>query len=215
VETAIRELAEECGIRLVRESIESTLCPMEARRRTGPYVLVAPFAFRVATELPTVVDPREAVEARWIPLSTLRDPARHRLQCVPGQPKAVLYPAIEFDATPLWGFTYRLLTEWLALGPQQSMVARAGFEAGDCVLRFLLDHGLSLAQNWTGADTHHSPHKTAKIATVRGRIPDAAVLAQFSVPGSKIPSVNLLEARPDYVRVVDLAFEEYLIQAID
>lgn len=37
-----------------------------ARRRTGPFVLVAPFVFAVDSELPTVLDHREAVEAVWV-----------------------------------------------------------------------------------------------------------------------------------------------------
>ena len=38
------------------------LPPVLARRRTGPYVLVAPFVFEVEFELPAVVDHREEVE---------------------------------------------------------------------------------------------------------------------------------------------------------
>jgi 8-oxo-dGTP diphosphatase len=157
VETALRELAEECGIRLGRESLDAALPLMEARRPAPPYLLVAPFVFRVPRELPASVDVREAVEARWAPLSTLRDPARHCLQCVPGRPQAFRFPAVELDTTPQRG--------------------------------------------------------PVRAARVRGRIPDAAVLARFSAPGREIPAVNMLEARPDYVRIVGLAFEEYLIEA--
>jgi hypothetical protein len=32
--------------------------------------------------------------------------------------------------------------------------------------------------------------------------------------GSVIPAVNMVEVRPDVVRVVGLAFEEYVIRAI-
>ncbi len=58
--TALRELEEECAIRLGREHSEVALPPVLARRRTGPFVLVAPFVFEVEVELPTVLDPREA-----------------------------------------------------------------------------------------------------------------------------------------------------------
>ena len=45
------------------ESIATmALPPVLARRRTGPYVLVAPFVFEVEFELPAVVDHREEVE---------------------------------------------------------------------------------------------------------------------------------------------------------
>lgn len=116
--TALRELKEECGIGLGREHLEAALQPLQAGRRVGRFLLVAPFLFRVDGELPTTLDPREAVEARWIPLSFLRDPAQHSIQSVPGQPKEVQFPAIELNGVPLWGFTYRLITDWL-LGPEK------------------------------------------------------------------------------------------------
>src|ERR1700686_1955840 len=45
--TALRELEEECGIRLAREHSELTLPPVLARRKTGKFVLVAPFVFGI------------------------------------------------------------------------------------------------------------------------------------------------------------------------
>lgn len=115
--TALRELEEECGIRLGREHTEAALPPVLARRRTGPFVLVAPFVFEVDFELPTVLDPREAVEAVWVPLDRWRDPTRHSLMAVPGLPGDWLFPAIDLNGMPLWGFTYRLGTDWLGLIP--------------------------------------------------------------------------------------------------
>ncbi|MBZ5595386.1 MAG: CoA pyrophosphatase [Acidobacteriia bacterium] len=114
--TALRELKEECGIGLGREHLEAALRPMLAGRKVGRFLLVAPFLFRVDGELPTALDPREAVEALWTPLSVLRDPARHAPQSVPGQPKELQFPAIELNGVPLWGFTYRLIADWLGLG---------------------------------------------------------------------------------------------------
>jgi 8-oxo-dGTP pyrophosphatase MutT (NUDIX family) len=51
--TALRELEEECGIRLDRKHTGATLPPVLARRRAGPFVLVAPFVFDVDDELDT------------------------------------------------------------------------------------------------------------------------------------------------------------------
>src|SRR5512133_3644657 len=45
--TALRELEEECGIRLRRAELEAALPERLARRRVGPFLLVAPFVFRV------------------------------------------------------------------------------------------------------------------------------------------------------------------------
>jgi 8-oxo-dGTP pyrophosphatase MutT (NUDIX family) len=112
--TALRELDEECGILLERQSLETALAPTIAGRAAGPFLTVAPFVFQVAEPLPTVLDPREAVEAVWVPVKLLEDPARHSLQSVPGLPADQRFPAMDLKGVPLWGFTYRLLREWLA-----------------------------------------------------------------------------------------------------
>jgi hypothetical protein len=44
-------------------------------------------------------------------------------------------------------------------------------------------------------------------------IPASLVVAHFAMPGELFPGMNLLEIRPDHIRVVGLAFEEYLILA--
>lgn len=121
LDTALRELNEECGVALGREHLESALPPTTARRRTGPFLLVAPFVFKVDSELDAVPDLHEAVEARWVPLHVLRDPAQHRLAAIPGVPPQMLFPCVSLPGTmPLWGFTYRLITEWLGLLPDRA-----------------------------------------------------------------------------------------------
>jgi 8-oxo-dGTP pyrophosphatase MutT (NUDIX family) len=120
--TALRELEEECAVRLGREHLKAVLQPTLAGRRVGKFVLVAPFLFHVDAALPTVLDPREAVEALWTPLSVLRDPARHALRPVPGQPSDMQFPAIELSGVPLWGFTYRLISDWLGLSSKLGQV---------------------------------------------------------------------------------------------
>jgi 8-oxo-dGTP pyrophosphatase MutT (NUDIX family) len=113
--TALRELEEECGIRLAREQLRAALEPSSAGRKMGRRILVAPFAFSVDRQLPTVADPLEAVEALWIPVRVLRDPARHSAGPVPGMPGHMHFPAIDLNGMPLWGFTYRLLMNWLGV----------------------------------------------------------------------------------------------------
>jgi 8-oxo-dGTP pyrophosphatase MutT (NUDIX family) len=123
--TALRELREECGVRLTRRDLDSEMPPRHARRKSGAAVRVTPFLFRVEAELPAVPDGREAVEASWIPLTVLRDPSHHLLLPVPGHPPEVLFPGVALNRAPLWGFTYRLICDWLGLGPQPG--------AGACV----------------------------------------------------------------------------------
>jgi 8-oxo-dGTP diphosphatase len=203
--TALRELDEECGIRLRREHLEAPLAACVARRRVGRFLLVAPFVFHVPTELPVRLDSREAVDALWVPLSVLRDAARHRLQPVPGLPPEVLFPAVELHGPPLWGFTYRLVTDWLGLGPGVP-VEQAGFQFASALLDFLLSRGLTCAHGWVARED-------AKVARVTGAIPVRNVLAWASQPTPHIPRLNRVEVRPNAVRLLGLAFEEYRIQA--
>ncbi|MBZ5576786.1 MAG: CoA pyrophosphatase [Acidobacteriia bacterium] len=205
LDTAIRELAEECGIRLERAQMEEALAPTNAGRRLGRVILVAPFLFRVDREQPTVLDPREAAEALWIPLGRLRDPAEHGLRAVPRLPKEVAFPAIELNGTPLWGFTYRVITHWLGLHAQQPPAA-PGFEAARLLLEFLLARGLTLQQGWTEDSVGRH------LATVHGEIPATAVLEHFSTLRGEFPGVNRIEVQPDSVLVVGLALEEYLVK---
>lgn len=215
--TALRELEEECGIRLGREHLQAAYPSVVARRRTGaPFVTVAPFLFRVDHELPTVLDSREATDALWISRDILLDPGRHVLQTVPRYPPEVRFPAIELKGIPLWGFTYRVLMQyWLGVVPQHAISEQAGFETAAEILDFLLAQGLALKQGWSDRLPQQAPRqsKVIRSAVVAGSIPAAAVLARFSGPGRHVANVNILEVRPHQIRVTGLNFEEYLISA--
>jgi 8-oxo-dGTP pyrophosphatase MutT (NUDIX family) len=202
--TALRELNEECGIRLEENNLESALRPTMAGRRAGNLMLVAPFLFRIEHILPTVLDFREAVEAVWMPLSRIRDLAEHRLQNVPGMAPEIHFPAIELNGMPLWGFTYRVLCEWLGLATVPEDPAAVGSRAAQIILDFLLSQGLTLEQAWT-------ERGTGKVARVRGKIPIAAVLARFSLPRAEMPQVNFLEVNSSQVHLAGPAFDEYFI----
>jgi 8-oxo-dGTP pyrophosphatase MutT (NUDIX family) len=212
--TALRELWEECGIRLARESMTAELDPKVARRSKPPYVLVAPFVFEVDAEYPAVVDLHEAAEACWVPLRTLRDPALHRLQCVPGMPASVLFPAVEVRGYPLWGFTYKLITEWLGLGGREN-AAEAAFRVANQILEFLLGSGMVLARGWSEPHRASPSDVPIRSAAVVGTIPKDDLSAWLSEPNDAIPAVNAVEVLPGSVRVVGLSFEEYLIRKED
>lgn len=198
--TALRELEEECGIRLTPGHMEAALAPTVARRKVGPFLLVAPFLFRVEGEIPTTLDPREAAHALWIPRSVLLDPARHCLRSVPGRPREMLFPCIELDGAPLWGFTYRLITDWLGLGTDM----QEGFTAACQVLKFLASQGLCVESEWHDAGA-------AKVAVVKGLIPVARVVAHFAMPGRHVAAINCLEVGSRHVRILGPEFEEYRI----
>lgn len=208
--TALRELEEECGIRLERVQLRAALAPAVARRRVGRFLLVAPFVFGVDGEQTATLDLREAVEAQWTPLGVLRDPARHALRPVPGVPPEIRFPAIDLNGVPLWGFTYRLITDWLGLNPQGRPIEEAGFQAARELLDGLVAHGSVLDHGWMDREG-------AKVAAVRGAIPVEWVWAQAAGrpagPSPHIPHASMLEVRPGCIRLVGLGFEEYTIHA--
>jgi len=196
--TALRELEEECGIRLRREDLETALPERTAGSRVGRFMLVAPFTFRVRGELATILDPAEAAHADWIPLSLLRDPSRHRLRNVPRGAPELFFPAVELDVAPLWGFTWRVLVEWLQLGPRLGMA-----ELADRMLEFVTARGCALEQGWNGYR-----------ARVRGRIPAEETIAHFSQPGPHIFTIGRLEVRPERIRLFDPAMREWTIESV-
>jgi 8-oxo-dGTP pyrophosphatase MutT (NUDIX family) len=206
VATALRELDEECGIQLGRSHLEASLPPGFAGRRAGLSLCVAPFVFRTDTALPVVPDPREAVEAVWVPLNFLRDPARHAFAQVAGLPADVWFPSIDLNGVPLWGFTYRLIADWLSLNPPPGKMTEAGFKQADVLLDFLIAAGLPLRHTW-------ELQGNVNVAEVGGVIPVSRVWEHIRARAPQIPQVNALEIQPGIIRVVGLAFEEYLIQA--
>lgn len=196
LDTALRELEEECGIRLARVLCEAQLADSVARRQAGPFLLVSPFVIRVPEQMAVRLDPKEAAGSAWVPLSVIEDRSRHQLLAVPGRPPQTLFPAVEIGGPPLWGFTYRLLADWLDLRSEEITAAQVAEDA----LRFLLGAGLELQQEWN-----------AQTARVRGVIPVDAVLARYRGPGAHVLAVNRLEAIPSAVHVMGLEYEEYLI----
>jgi 8-oxo-dGTP pyrophosphatase MutT (NUDIX family) len=112
LDTALRELYEEVGVRLERGQLSSALAPRHAGQHYGRLIMVAPYLFRLNDTCPTLIDEREAAEALWFPLALLRDPSSHKRNVVPGLPGGRKVSGIELNGAPLWGFTYRVLCEW-------------------------------------------------------------------------------------------------------
>ena len=115
-ETALRELAEECGIDLPRTALEKAL-PVGTAGPRAHHVVVAPFVFRVERAIDVMPREEELAEARWVSISDFHDATRHGLRSVPGQPTDRKVPSFDLPPTPLWGFTYALLCDWLRCGP--------------------------------------------------------------------------------------------------
>lgn len=215
LDTALRELHEECGVTLAAGDLQQEMPLVTARRRKGPYLTVAPFVFHVPHVLPTTVDHDEAVEAVWMPLTWWRDQARHLLRPVPNMPPNCLFPAVDLKDHPVWGFTYRLTTDWLGLLNEGTAAPESGLRAANQVLEFVLASGARLKRDWQQANgTSTDPMiRRTQVSVVEGPINADAVLRRFGGAGSAFPLVNLIEAQQNMVRVLGLAFEEYLIRA--
>jgi 8-oxo-dGTP pyrophosphatase MutT (NUDIX family) len=213
LQTALRELREECGIRLVREQVSAALPPTLARRRTGPFLLVAPFVFDIETELPTMLDAKEAAGAVWIQQSMLLDPTQHSFRRAPGMSAEVWFPAIALPGAPLWGFTYRLLVDWLEISSREC--AGLGFDVARMMLDFLRSRDLTVLSPWhSTAPRNGDKSGLAQAAKVSGPIPTDAVIEYFSGLGACVAKVHRIEVRPECIRIHGLAFEEYLIEAV-
>jgi hypothetical protein len=123
------------------------------------------------------------------------------------------FPAIALPGAPLWGFTYRLLVDWLEVSPREC--TKPGFDVARMILDFLLSRGLVLRNPWhSTAPMKGDEPGPIHAAEVSGPIPADAVIEHFSAPGAYVAKVNRMEVRPEYIRIHGLAFEEYLIQAV-
>jgi len=115
--TACRETAEEVGVRLGDAELVEPLQSRLAGRYVGRSLMVQPFHFRLAQRPDLRPEPGEVAELRWLDLDCLRDPAAH---CYGTHTlfhgRAMGYTAV--DGHPLWGFTYRLLCDWLGVTPR-------------------------------------------------------------------------------------------------
>jgi len=209
--TALRELREECGVRLSRDHLEAEMPLRQARRKAAAPLPVTPFLFRAENQIQAVPDGREAVEASWIPLSLLRDPRRHRLMPAPGHPPTRLYPGVDLHHTPLWGFTHRLICDWLGLSPPPESAQRAGRNAAAEVLRRLASLGLAIDGDWAH---RRDGDRIERVAKVVGRIPVSEVIENFSRPGPFAMAVSCLDVRENQIQLIGLSHEEHLIEAL-
>lgn len=110
--TARRELGEEVGLSLAADLAWTALPIAVAGLHRGLGVPVAPFHLSVDQRPALTLDAREVAAIRWCPVSELRDRGRHQCGRVPGGGERD-WPHCDLDGTPLWGFTWRVLGNWL------------------------------------------------------------------------------------------------------
>ena len=113
IDTSIRETYEECGCLLSRDELTMTLPLATAGNYSGHPVLVAPFLWKLKEKKELRIDTTEMEEARWQKIETFKDPALHSDGLVIPEYPQHKFPYVMLDDIPLWGFTYRVLMDYL------------------------------------------------------------------------------------------------------
>lgn len=109
---AERETLEEVGLALAEEHWLGALSEVPVRLG-GPdrRMVVSPYVYYLGEERPAfVIHEAEVAEAFWIPLSYLWDPRNASPMEWEWKGSTVLYPAIRFRESAIWGLTFRVLT---------------------------------------------------------------------------------------------------------
>ena len=111
--TAIRETAEEVGIRLRPEDLLGSLPDVIPRTPVLPPIAVRPFVFLLA-ERPAMRLNAEVAQASWVQVDyLLRPDTRHPVQLeIAGKSRQV--QAYQLENAIIWGMTERILTSFLA-----------------------------------------------------------------------------------------------------
>lgn len=117
VETAVRETAEELGLRLDPE--REFVGALDETRATARVRIVdmkiAPFVFTIGAAPRPLVLNHEVAAAHWIPLDDLFDPARGSAVTVTRDGQAYRFPAITVQGLTIWGLTLRMLRNFETL----------------------------------------------------------------------------------------------------
>jgi 8-oxo-dGTP pyrophosphatase MutT (NUDIX family) len=114
--TALRETEEEVGLALDRErALLGRLDELAPSSRELPPLVISPFVATVAADAEITVDPREVAGALWAPLSELTDPAARSHVDYRYRGQDLRFPAIAYRGHRIWGLTYRILLQLLAV----------------------------------------------------------------------------------------------------
>jgi 8-oxo-dGTP pyrophosphatase MutT (NUDIX family) len=113
IDTSIRETYEECGCLLSRDELTMSLPLATAGNYSGHPVVVAPFLWRLKEKKELLLDTTEMEEARWQKIEILKDLRLHNNDLVVPEYPQIKFPYISLDDVPLWGFTYRVLMNYL------------------------------------------------------------------------------------------------------
>ena len=107
--TALREVAEEVGVKLAPDSFAGTLEDVVPRTPVLPPVAVRPFVF-LSPSRPSLLPNVEVAEAHWVLLDDLMRPGAHHpvLVDIAGESREVM--AYQLEEAVVWGMTERILS---------------------------------------------------------------------------------------------------------
>ena len=113
IATCQREVLEECGCDLSTGNFIRALPTSFAGRKNRHPLIVAPFLWEMPTTIELIPDKNEVVSAHWQELSYLLDQHNHTSGRIAPKYADEEFPYVMLDNTPLWGFTYRVLMDYL------------------------------------------------------------------------------------------------------
>jgi 8-oxo-dGTP pyrophosphatase MutT (NUDIX family) len=116
--TALREAQEEVGLR--PESVELVRPLKHSFTRQG--IEVAPFVAQWKDEHPLVLSADEIETAFWLPIDFLSQDKRVRTDIFTMQSREYWAPVYRFAGQVIWGFTARLLVEYMNICHQAAIV---------------------------------------------------------------------------------------------
>jgi 8-oxo-dGTP pyrophosphatase MutT (NUDIX family) len=107
--TAIREVVEEVGVVLPRQTCLGVLDDVAPRTPVLPPVAVRPFVFALLGTPHLILNP-EVASAHWVELSRLRHPTTIRPYNLTLRGELRTFPAYHIDDLVVWGLTERILS---------------------------------------------------------------------------------------------------------
>jgi 8-oxo-dGTP pyrophosphatase MutT (NUDIX family) len=121
--TAERETREEVGIDVGSIGLElGRLDEIQPLGAGVPPIAISPFTFAVPGATPVVAN-LEVAGAMWVPLAELATPearSEHVHHFVDG--RSLSFPAIACRGETIWGLTFRILSQFMALAARASEV---------------------------------------------------------------------------------------------
>ena len=113
LDTARRETMEETGLRLEREDHLGRLGEIHPRSQHLPSICVTPFVACLAGNQEVRLN-HELTGHLWVPISALSDLA-HRSVLVREAPTRREFPAIDYEGHVIWGLTFAILEDFVAV----------------------------------------------------------------------------------------------------